>query len=148
VSVRAGGGVVWRPSGEGAEVVLVHRPKYGDWSLPKGKAEGSETVQAAALREVGEETGLPCRLGPYLTSTSYVDGQSRPKTVCYWAMTPEPGSSGSSPAPAPEAAEEVDLAEWVPLSEARQRLSYECDRAVLDSFKTLVAWDETGPSRS
>lgn len=147
MSVEAGGGLVWRPCASGVEVVLVHRPKYDDWSFPKGKLEGAETAEAAALREVKEECGLACRLGPRLGSSSYLYGQGTAKVVHYWAMTPEPGAPGPALRPAPEAAHEVDAAEWVPLPEARRRLSYEQDRALLDSLEKLVAASRAeGPS--
>jgi 8-oxo-dGTP pyrophosphatase MutT (NUDIX family) len=95
VLVRAAGGVVWRRMPEGVEVVLVHRPKYDDWALPKGKLEPGETDEEAALREVREETGLSCRLGTELPSTTYTDAQGRPKLVRYWSMTAIPGPAGS-----------------------------------------------------
>ncbi|HEV3231378.1 MAG TPA: NUDIX domain-containing protein, partial [Candidatus Dormibacteraeota bacterium] len=80
--VRAAGGVVYRegPRG-GMEIALIHRPSYDDWSLPKGKLKGEERLEAAALREVEEETGVVCRLGPELRSTTYRDRHDRPKVV-------------------------------------------------------------------
>jgi 8-oxo-dGTP pyrophosphatase MutT (NUDIX family) len=63
------------------EVLLVHRPRYGDWSLPKGKAKRGETDEECALREVEEETGLRCALGRELASTEYLDRRDRPKVV-------------------------------------------------------------------
>src|SRR5207302_7956801 len=80
--VRAAGGVVGRlaPDGE-LEVLLVHRPRYDDWSLPKGKLHAEETEEAAALREVEEETGFRCELGPELPRSAYTDSRGRPKTV-------------------------------------------------------------------
>ncbi len=89
--VRAGGGVVWRRVPAGVEVVLVHRPAYNDWALPKGKLEAGETDEEAAVREVREETGLSCRLGTELPSTTYADAQGRSKIVRYWTMTVVPG---------------------------------------------------------
>jgi 8-oxo-dGTP diphosphatase len=87
--VRAGGGIVWRRGQGGAvELVLVHRPAYDDWSFPKGKLHPGETEAQAGLREVQEETGLGCRLGPEVGTTSYLDPKGRPKTVRYWEMTP------------------------------------------------------------
>jgi 8-oxo-dGTP pyrophosphatase MutT (NUDIX family) len=86
-SVRAAGGAVWRRVPTGVEVVLVHRPAYDDWAFAKGKLEPGETDEEAGVREVREETGLPCRLGAELPSTTYIDGQGRPKMVRYWAMT-------------------------------------------------------------
>ena len=74
------------------EVLLVHRPKYRDWTLPKGKLEPGESHEQAALREVEEETGLVCELGRELGSTSYRDGKARPKVVRYWAMRPLRGA--------------------------------------------------------
>ncbi len=98
----------------------MHRPRYGDWTFPKGKAEGDERDEDCALREVEEETGLVCRLGSELPSTSYADGRGRPKRVRWWAMEPVGGSLA--------AATEADEARWVPLAEAAARLTYERDR--------------------
>jgi len=125
VPIRAAGGVVWRAGSEGAaEVVLVHRPKYDDWSLPKGKAEQGETDADTALREVAEETGLRCRLGTEVASTSYVDSQGRPKVVRYWMMEIE-ADDGFIPN------REVDELRWCSVDEASSLLTYEHDRALL-----------------
>ena len=126
-AVQAAGGVVWRraPGGE-VEVLLVHRPRYDDWTVPKGKLDPGEDHAAAALREVEEETGLRCVLGPELPSTSYVDRRGRPKQVRYWAMTPVDGRFTPGP--------EVDEVRWLPLAEARALLTYPRDRSVLDAL--------------
>jgi 8-oxo-dGTP diphosphatase len=129
--VRAAGGVIWRRAAAGGhEIVLVHRPAYDDWSLPKGKADKGETDEETALREVEEETGLVCDVGPELPSTHYHDRFDRPKVVRYWAMTPVSGE--------PEGHHEVDKAEWVSLDEARRRISYEHDREVIDALESVV----------
>jgi 8-oxo-dGTP diphosphatase len=138
--VRAAGGVVWRRVPSGTEVVLVHRPAYDDWALPKGKAEGDETDEHTALREVREETGLTCRLGPELPSTTYADGEGRAKVVRYWAMTVVPGTfdvAGGKLAPEPKARREIDDLYWAPVQDARRRLTYPRDVVVLDGF-----WDD------
>jgi 8-oxo-dGTP pyrophosphatase MutT (NUDIX family) len=122
--VRAAGGVVLREGPGGTEVLLVHRPAYDDWSLPKGKAQRGESDEACALREVEEETGLRCELGRELPSTSYRDGKGRPKLVRYWAMQPLDGEA--------RAQAEVDDVLWLPLGEARDTLTWTRDRAVLD----------------
>ena len=89
-TVEAAGGVVLRGEpGAGVEVLVVHRPKYDDWSLPKGKLEPGETDEAAAVREVEEETGWRCALGEELPAVRYTDRNGRPKHVRYWHMTPE-----------------------------------------------------------
>jgi 8-oxo-dGTP diphosphatase len=119
--VRAAGGVVVRDG----EVLLVHRPRYDDWSLPKGKLLAGESSEAAALREVEEETGLVCRVVREIGSSSYVDGRGRPKAVRYWLMEPVGGAF------VPHA--EVDEVRWLPLDDAAGLLSYERDRAVLAS---------------
>jgi 8-oxo-dGTP pyrophosphatase MutT (NUDIX family) len=135
--VRAAGGVVWRRVPSGVEVVLVHRPAYDDWALPKGKAEAGETDEQAALREVREETGLSCRLGLELPSTTYADGEGRPKIVRYWAMTVVPGTFDATAgklAPEPKARREIDDLYWAPVQQARRRLTYPRDVVVLDGF--------------
>lgn len=125
--VQAAGGVVWRrsPAGE-VEVLLVHRPRYDDWTLPKGKLAPGEDHAGAALREVEEETGLRCTLGPELPATTYLDRKGRPKRVRYWAMTPAGGRFTPT--------DEVDESRWVPVGAARLHLSYSRDQPVLDAL--------------
>ncbi|MGC8512569.1 MAG: NUDIX hydrolase [Acidimicrobiales bacterium] len=127
--VLAAGGVVWRRQGDRIYVVLVHRPAYDDWSLPKGKVDPGETDEDAALREVAEETTLVAALGSELPSTTYLDRSGRFKRVRYWAMTVVSGEAGG--------ANEVDRAEWVELQEAVGRLSYPHDVDVLEAFRVL-----------
>jgi 8-oxo-dGTP pyrophosphatase MutT (NUDIX family) len=124
--VRAAGGVVRRRGADGAiEIAVVHRPKYDDWSFPKGKLEDGEVDEDAALREVEEETGLRCRLEHELPSTHYRDSRGRAKIVRYWLMSAVSGTLA--------AANEVDDARFVPLEEARTLLSYARDVEVLDA---------------
>ena len=122
--VRAAGGLVRRrgPGGR-AEIALVHRPAYDDWAYPKGKLHPGETEEEAAVREVEEETGLRCRLGRDLGTTSYLDPQGRQKTVRYWEMTPIEGDLAP--------ANEIDDARWVPVADAADLLSYPRDRELL-----------------
>jgi phosphohistidine phosphatase SixA/ADP-ribose pyrophosphatase YjhB (NUDIX family) len=120
--VRAAGGVVVRDG----TVLVVHRPRYDDWSLPKGKSEAGEIDEVTALREVREETGFECELQDELPSAAYVDSLGRPKFVRYWRMR----SVGGEFAPG----EEVDEVRWLGVEEARPLLTYEHDRAVLDGL--------------
>jgi 8-oxo-dGTP diphosphatase len=117
--VRAAGGVVERDG----LVLLVHRPKYDDWTFPKGKAEAGETDEACALREVHEETGLECRLLDELPATEYVDSGGRPKRVRWWRMQVVGGEL------APSA--EVDELRWLAPADATQLLTYRRDLALL-----------------
>jgi 8-oxo-dGTP pyrophosphatase MutT (NUDIX family) len=107
-------------------VLLVHRPRYDDWTIPKGKLEPGETHEQAARREVLEETGLDCELGRELPSTSYRDRKGRLKTVRYWAMHPLAG------VPAPS--REIDDVRWASLAEAERLLTHEHDGQVLHAF--------------
>jgi 8-oxo-dGTP diphosphatase len=119
--VEAAGGVVL---GSRGRVALVHRPKYDDWSLPKGKLDPGESFEQAALREVEEETGLRARLVRELPSVQYRDNKDRPKVVRYWLMEVE-----HDPGFAPN--DEVDELRWVPPDEALRLLTYDRDRDVL-----------------
>ena len=123
--VFAAGGVVWRPAGDGAlEIVLVHRPRYDDWSLPKGKLDPGETFEQAALREVEEETGLRCELGRMVGETTYRDKKDRLKLVRFWAMRAGDGEFDPD--------DEVDDLRWVSLADAGPLLSYDFDRELVD----------------
>lgn len=128
--VQAAGGVVWRRRPTGLEIVVVHRPQYDDWSIPKGKLDVGENHVQAALREVEEETGLVCQLGPELAGAAYTDRKGRPKTVRYWAMTPTGGDFQ------PHA--EIDQAPWLDLSDAMKLLSYDRDRTVLGTLEGAI----------
>lgn len=125
--VRAAGGLLWRTAGDGsAEVLLVHRPRYGDWTLPKGKCEPGESWEETAAREVLEETGFHVELGSELPSVAYRDHKGRTKVVRYWTMAVRSGGFVSN--------DEVDAVEWLPMVTARDRLSYAHDAVVLDAF--------------
>jgi 8-oxo-dGTP pyrophosphatase MutT (NUDIX family) len=129
VTVRAAGGLVWRAAEGGVpEVLVVHRPKYRDWSFPKGKREEGETDEETALREVEEETGYTCHLGPELPATGYIDRKGRPKSVRYFVMTVTDGDFVPS--------DEVDEVRWLRLPAARTLLTYDRDKDVLDAFSS------------
>ena len=117
--IDAAGGVVVRDG----RVLLVHRPRYDDWTFPKGKLDPGESFEEAAVREVEEETGLRCTLGDELASTRY-DVGGRPKLVRYWLMTPESEAAF-------EENDETDDMRWLTPEEAGSFLSYARDRELL-----------------
>ena len=117
--VKAAGGLVLRDE----RLLLVHRARYDDWSFPKGKLERGESWEDAALREVWEETGLRCELGAFVGTSRY-DVEAGTKEVRWWLM---------SSADEPHASNEVDAVRWVTLEEAREALSYDRERVLLDS---------------
>jgi 8-oxo-dGTP diphosphatase len=122
--VRAAGGLVVRDAPpDTVEVALVHRPKYDDWSLPKGKLKPGESWPEGALREVEEETGLRCELGPELEPVRYHDRKARPKLVRYFRMRPLGGDFTPS--------DEVDELRWAQPGEALELLDYEHDRSLV-----------------
>jgi 8-oxo-(d)GTP phosphatase len=138
-NIHAAGAVVWRrgPDGSGAiEIAVVHRPKYQDWSLPKGKLDPGETPVLAAVREVREETGLDCKLGRYLGHVTYpVPGHRKLKRVDYWAAEVAGGEFTAN--------SEVDLLSWYTLDRVQDQLSYPMDRQVLRAFTRLPAATST-----
>jgi 8-oxo-(d)GTP phosphatase len=121
--VRAAGGIVLRGEGPDRSVALVHRPRYDDWSFPKGKLDDGEDEAAAALREVEEETGLRCRLGPSVGAVTYRDRRGQAKVVRYFRMDADGGRFTPN--------QEVDELRWVPIEDAAGLLSYAHDRSVL-----------------
>ena len=118
--VRAAGGLVVRDG----KVLLVHRPKYDDWSFPKGKCDQGESDEACALREVAEETGFRCELLDEIGDTSYIDGKGRPKVVRYWRMRAVDGEF------APQ--DEVDEIRWETPESAARVLSWSRDLPLLE----------------
>jgi 8-oxo-dGTP pyrophosphatase MutT (NUDIX family)/phosphohistidine phosphatase SixA len=135
-AVLAAGAVLWRPNGESAtpEVAIIHRPRYDDWSLPKGKVDPGETEPVTAVREVHEETGYTSHLGRRLASVSYPVDQGI-KKVRYWAARRIDGEFS------PNA--EVDEIKWLPVTEAMKQLAYPHDRKVLRRFAKQPADTQT-----
>jgi len=121
VEVWAAGGIV---SDEQGRLLLAHRPRYDDWTLPKGKLDPGETLPECALREVHEETGYRCVLGQPAAASRYRDHKGRAKEVRYWHMTVAGGAFVAN--------DEIDQIKWMSCLEARERLSYERDREILD----------------
>ena len=128
-AIFSAGAVLWRPAADrahGIEVLLVHRSKYDDWSLPKGKREPGEHVLLTAAREVAEETSVHPVLGPRLLSVEYL-AHGRPKQVDYWSALSAHGEAAPS--------HEIDAVCWLPLPEALERLSYPHDADVIASLR-------------
>ena len=126
-AVLAAGAVLWRPNGEPSspEVAIIHRPRYDDWSLPKGKVDPGETEPVTAVREVHEETGYSSHLGRRLATVSYPVEQGV-KKVRYWAARRVDGQFAPN--------SEVDELKWMPVAEALKQLKYPHDRKVLRRF--------------
>ena len=131
--IAAAGGIVWRKASTGGiEVLLVHRPRYDDWTFPKGKADEGEPLPVTAVREIAEETGYRVRLVHPLPEVTYrVRGGL--KQVAYWICRLVEDDSAFRPN------REVDKLRWVAPREARKRLTYAHDRTLLESFEDLVA---------
>jgi 8-oxo-dGTP diphosphatase len=132
--IRAAGGVVWRQVNDDSkerplEIAVIHRPRYDDWSMPKGKLAPGETDVEGAIREVFEETGYRVRLGRPLGKVRYLKHSSsgtRPKVVRYWAMEAETGSFSPT--------REVDELRWMTPGEAQEILTHDHDRDILQRF--------------
>ncbi len=132
--LRAAGGLVARDG----RVLLVHRPRYGDWAFPKGKLEEGESWEDAALREVEEETALACELGPYVGSTHY-ELREGTKEVRWFLMR----ATGE-----PTARNEIDELRWATPAEARALLSYDRDRALLETLESGPGLGGQAPGQS
>ena len=131
--MRAAGGVVWRMGDrECPEVCIVHRPRYDDWSLPKGKLDGGESFEDAALREVEEEIGIRGRLAEELPPATYRDNRGRTKLVRYWLMEVET-DLGFTPN------DEVDEVRWCSPAEAARCVSYPFDAELLVTVAEILA---------
>ena len=123
--IQAAGGLLWRESDAGKQIALIHRPRYDDWALPKGKLEKGEEWETAALREIEEETGCKAQLGSFAGAVSYNVGD-RPKVVLFWNMALI-GDCKFVPS------EEVDQLIWVSVEKALEILQYPSDKNILRS---------------
>src|SRR3954452_21194821 len=129
--IEAAGGVLWRTNDNGrVEILLIHRPQRNDWSLPKEKLRRGENPRRGALREVREETGMRCDLGPELPATRYADAKGRDKRVRYWVMRVSSGRFRPN--------REVDFVRWFEFDEAMAMLSYDRDRDVLHALANVL----------
>ncbi|WP_407641267.1 NUDIX hydrolase [Actinomyces bovis] len=142
--VLAAGALVWRETADELEVLLVHRPRYQDWSFPKGKLDKRESLRSCAVREVAEETGIQIVLGPPLDTARYPLADGRRKEVRYWAAQELPAGHPARQARAafkPASTKEIDGVEWMGVKEARARLSHPADRELLGQLVDL--WEDS-----
>jgi 8-oxo-dGTP diphosphatase len=131
-TVRAGGGVIWRRGEDGSpEVLLIYRPRYLDWSFPKGKVKQGESDEEAALREIEEEVGIRAELGPELPSTRYRDARGRDKLVRYWAVELPDDQE-------PTHGDGVAGLRWLPLEAVPEELSWDRDLDVLAGLQGAI----------
>lgn len=128
----AAGGVVWRRAGDGVEVAVVHRPRYDDWTLPKGKTHPGESLLATAVREVSEELGASVAVSRRLSDVRYRTSAGR-KTVSYWAMRFLDAHATTE--------DEVDEVEWLAPKAARKKLSYDLEQRVIAEFASMPVPD-------
>ncbi len=133
--VRAAGCVVFRPGADGPELLVVHRPRYDDWSFAKGKLDPGETDLECARREVEEETGITGLVGPELPTIDYVDNKGRPKAVRYWVLRAVGGAGDGDFV----ANDEVDSVRWLPAEAVAPLLTYDHDRALVSAFEAVDA---------
>ncbi|GAA4159781.1 NUDIX hydrolase [Gryllotalpicola daejeonensis] len=132
--VVAAGAVCWRVVDGDVRVLVIHRPRYDDLTLPKGKVDPGETLPQTAVREVREETGLAITLGMPLSQTHYTIASGREKVVHYWTAEVTDAEAKASRFK-PNA--EVDAVHWMPLAKAKVALSYEHDIRLLEEFAAL-----------
>lgn len=135
--VLAAGVLVWRERAGAVQVLLVHRPRYDDWSIPKGKLDKGETFPAAAVREVAEETGYRVRLHRPLPASVYLLPDGRTKIVQYWT-----GTVRAKIAPGPQDHGEIDEVRWVALEEAEKLVTRQGDQVPLGSLRRFQEADE------
>ena len=121
----AAGGIVWDKTGEDRRVALVHRPKYDDWSLPKGKPDSGESIGETALREIREELGIDADFGAFAGITHYPLSDGRTKVVLFWHMIKRPGQSTFRPN------REIDAIEWLIFKDAIKKLTHEVEKELL-----------------
>jgi 8-oxo-dGTP diphosphatase len=126
--VKAAGGLVWRDTGHGRQLLVIHRDRYDDWTLPKGKLDPGESWPEAARREVAEETGYAVTFEGFAGVTTYYHGQ-RPKVVLFWNMvvTGQASTQGADE----QALAEVDEMLWIDAGDAAQRLTYPAEQALV-----------------
>ena len=130
IEVWAAGGIVWRRSPVGVELLLVHRPGHRDWTFPKGKLDPGETLRQCARREVEEETGFVCSTDVRLSLVKYRDAQRRRKAVVYWTMTVDGGVFVPN--------REVDAVAWFDPASARATLSYQHDVELVGEIEAAI----------